>query len=175
MLLLARTKKSCIRVQTWRMHLVQCLTTKQAPLLLHLVSQGQIYHRTKTQVLLPFEVMLGILNILILSSQQFLSRHQIAIFRAIDCSKNIEYETVLHNVINQRYRLLFVHVVAKLAILFIQFFHTNEFCCTVACHLFEWPVTPSYLNWERANLQFELLKSIQKHNISLVELLNLYL
>lgn len=75
-----------------------------------LVYQEQLYLQARTQVLFPFEVMLANPIILIPSSQQFLSRRQIAILIAQYCFKNIEY--ILHNVINQRYRFLCVDVVA---------------------------------------------------------------
>lgn len=59
----------------------------------------------------------GILNILILSFQQYLSHHQITPHKSQDCFQNIEKEM---DVINQRYRLLCVHVVA---IFVNQFFY----------------------------------------------------
>lgn len=108
--LLARTRKSCIMLQI----LLMLQPTPER----HRVSQEQLCLRVRTRVLFPLEVMLAKPNILILSSQQFLSRRQRAILIARDCSKNIEYN-ILHNVINQRYRFLFFVDVVAMQSLFI--------------------------------------------------------
>lgn len=97
-------------------------TRQQTLPVLHQVSQGQIYNRARTLASFPLMEIFGILNILILSSQRFLSHRQITLNRSQDCFQNTE--NMLDYVINQRYRLLFLDVVRNLFQLILL--HSNK-------------------------------------------------
>lgn len=87
-------------------------TIGHPPLVLRLISPGQIFLLSRTQISNLFGVIFGSRNILILNSQLFLSHHQRTIFMPQDSFPDTK--KLLHFVvINQRYRSLFDFVAVQ--------------------------------------------------------------